>query len=187
MTSTEPSKTFGEPGKPSTGNTPASTTPPATPPSADTQKAGVYKLYTCIQSSELLECLSDVLCFRVPIKYIALYRNFSKKEKRIVKQSLVGVIEAVARGAAAQQVQVQGQQTVVLNLNLNVQSQEVHQVHPAGDAIYEERIRQLERKLRHAEQLLRQYRELLRKLKAAASQGDSKTVLATLRNLDLGA
>jgi len=185
MTSTEPSKTFGEPGKPSTGNTPASTEPPATPPSADTQKAGVYKLYTYIQSPELLECLSDVLCFRVPIKYIALYRNFSKKEKRIVKQSLAGVIEAVARGATVQQVQAQAQQTVVLNLNVNVQSQEVHQVHPAGDTIYEERIRQLERKLRHAEQLLKQYRELLRKLKVAATQGDAKTVLTALRTLEV--
>jgi len=101
-----------------------------------------------------------------------------------VKQSLVGVIEAVARGAAVQQVQAQAQQTVVLNLSVNVQSQEVHQVHPA-DTIYEERIRMLERKLRHAEQLLRQYRELLRKLKAAATQGDNKTVLATLRTLEV--
>ena len=183
MTSTEPSKTFGEPGKPSTGNTPASTEPPANPPSAGTQSASVYKLYTYIQSPELLECLSDVLCFRVPIKYIALYRNFSKKEKRIVKQSLVGVIEAVARGATVQQVQAQAQQTVVLNLNVNVQ--EVRQEAGAPDIVYEERIRQLERKLRHAEQLLKQYRELLRKLKVAATQGDAKTVLTALRTLEV--
>ena len=178
MASTEPSKTFGGPGKPSTGNTPASTALSTTIYTDLLEQSVSDKRLT---DTQIYYTLSDsMLCFRVPsyikIKYIMLDRE----KKRIVKQSLMKVVEAVAGGGA----QIQAQQTVVLNLNLNVQSQEVHQVHPA-DTIYEERIRQLERKLRHADQLLRQYRELLRKLKVAASQGDAKTVLATLRTLEV--
>ena len=78
---------------------------PPTPPSADTQRASVNSLLTVNTDMqreylEALERLSGVIGFRVPIKYIILYNKLSKEEKRLVKQLLVGVLEAVARGAA---------------------------------------------------------------------------------------
>jgi len=131
---------------------------------------------------EALERLSGVIGFRVPMKYIVLYNKLSKEEKRLVKHLLVGMVEAVARGAAV----AQQTQQVLVNLNV-VQPQEVHQVHPEGcdDEVLLERVRLLERKYRQAEQLLRHYRETLRKLKVAASQGDARSVLAALRSLEL--
>jgi len=174
--------------KTSTGNAGASGAfPPATPPSADTQSGGVYTskhttgsehastLVTV--SAEKLERTTVTLSIRLPIKYKFIYDELAHREKYYFKLGVMALLEALGKGGA------RGVAGPVI-VNLNVQSQEVHQVHPA-DTIYEERIRMLERKLRHAEHLLKQYRELLRKLKVAASQGDAKTVLATLRTLEV--
>jgi len=163
---------------------------PPTPPSqsAYTQKASVNSLQfvnTNIYSESDLEDITGVLSFRLPIKYIVLYDKLSKKEKRLVKQALAGIIEAVARGAGAALQQLQRGQQVVVNLNLNVvEAQQGVQV-GAPDEVLLERVRLLERKYRQAEQLLRHYRETLRKLKIAASQGDARSVLAALRSLEL--
>jgi len=124
---------------------------PPTPPSqsASTQKVSVNSLLTVNTDMqreylEALERLSGVIGFRVPMKYIILYNKLSKEEKRLVKQLLVGVLEAVARGAVVVQ-QTQQVQQVLVNLNV-VQPQEVHQVHP--DELLRRDLELKERRLR---------------------------------------
>jgi len=130
--------------------------------------------------------------FRLPARHVYLYSKLSKKEKKLLKQALMGLIEALVRGGGqvvAQTVE-QGQQTVVLNLNLNVQSQEVHQVHQC-DEVLEEKVEVLERQLKEYQELLkyykdsdRFYRDILRHIKLAAQQNDMKTIRQILSKVE---
>jgi tRNA C32,U32 (ribose-2'-O)-methylase TrmJ len=103
----------------------------------------------------------------------------------------MGLIEALARGGGQVVAQTVEQQTVVLNLNLNVQSQEVHQVHPACDEVLEEKVEVLERQLREYQELLkyykdsdRFYRDILRRIKLAAQQNDVRTIRQILSKVE---
>jgi hypothetical protein len=129
---------------------------------------------------------SNILFFRVPLSIKIKYMMLDRKSKRIIKQSLISLVEALARGGGqvvAQTVE-QGQQTVVLNLNLNVQSQEVHQVHPACDEVLVERIRLLEKRLKQAQELLSYYKDILRRVRLAAQQNDMKTIRQILSRVE---
>jgi len=171
-------------------NTTPASAPPTPPSSESTQSASVNKLLTNKHSDpeyhEFLEHRTDIVGFRLPARYVYLYSKLSKKEKKLLKQALMGLIEALARGGgqvAAQTVE-QGQQTVVLNLNLNVQSQEVHQVHPACDEVLEERIRLLEKRLKQAQELLSYYKDILRRVRLAAQQNDVRTIRQILSRVE---
>jgi hypothetical protein len=127
---------------------------------------------------------NNILFFRVPLSIKIKYMILDRKSKRIVKQSLISLVEVLASGGQAltQQFELQ-QQTVVLNLNLNVQSQEVHQVHQC-DEVLEEKVRLLERRLREYQELLKYHKNIERRLKLAVQQNDLKTIKQTLSKLD---
>ena len=128
---------------------------------------------------------NNILFFRVPLSIKIKYMILDRKSKRIVKQSLISLVEVLASGGQAltQQFELQ-QQTVVLNLNLNVQSQEVHQVHPACDEVLEERIRLLEKRLKQAQELLSYYKDILRRVRLAAQQNDVRTIRQILSRVE---
>jgi hypothetical protein len=168
-------------------NTPASPVPPTPPSSESTQSASVNKLLTNKHSDpeyhEFLEHRTDIVGFRLPARYVYLYSKLSKKEKKLLKQALMGLIEALARGGGqvvAQTVE-QSQQTVVLNLNLNVQQQSVD---IGGDGILEERVRLLEKRLRQAQELLNYYKDVVRRVKLAAQQNDMRTIRQVLSRVE---
>jgi hypothetical protein len=120
--------------------------------------------------------------FRLPARYVYLYSKLSKKEKKLLKQALMGLIEALARGGgqvAAQTVE-QSQQTVVLNLNVQQQSVDLG----GGDSILEERVKLLEKRLRQAQELLSFYKDIVRRVKLAAQQNDMKTIRQVLSKVE---
>ena len=168
-------------------NTTPASAPPTPPSSESTQSASVNKLLTNKHSDpeyhEFLEHRTDIVGFRLPARYVYLYSKLSKKEKKLLKQALMGLIEALARGGgqvAAQTVE-QGQQTVVLNLNLNVQQQSVD---IGDDGILEERVRLLEKRLRQAQELLNCYKDIVRRIKLAAQQNDVRTIRQILSRVE---
>lgn len=76
--------------------------PPTPPSSESTQSASVNKLLTNEHSDpeyhEFLEHRTDIVGFRLPARYVYLYSKLSKKEKKLLKQALMWLIEALARG-----------------------------------------------------------------------------------------
>ena len=134
---------------------------------------------------------SNILFFRVPLSIKIKYMMLDRKSKRIIKQSLISLVEVLASGGQAltQQFELQ-QQTVVLNLNVNVQSQEVHQVRQC-DEVIEEKVEVLERQLKEYQELLkyykdsdRFYRDILRRIKLAAQQNDVRTIRQILSKVE---
>ena len=183
MNYAEARKQFAEPGKTSTGNTSVSSGHIADPRADTLQSAVSDRRLT--DSAALLSMLSEVsntiLYFRVPayikIKYIML----DKEKKRIIKQSLIKLVEALSASNESVAQQQVAQQSVV---NINLQSVELGAQAPVPDTVYEEKIRLLERKLKHLEEVLAYYKDVIRRLRLAASSGNVKLVLEILRKVE---
>jgi hypothetical protein len=166
-------------------STPASATPPTPPSSESTQSGSVSDRRLTDRHSDLSVLQlnydgSNILFFRVPLSIKIKYMMLDKKRKKMVKQSLIGIIEALAQGGGQAVAQTVEQQTVVLNLNLNVQQQAVN----LGDDILEERVRMLEKRLRQAQELLNYYKDIVRRVRLAAQQNDMKTIRQILSKVD---
>jgi len=128
----------------------------------------------------LSEVSNTILFFRVPASVKIKYILLDKEKKRIIKQSLIKLVEALSASNESVAQQQVAQQSVV---NINLQSVELG-APTASDAVYEEKIRLLERKLKHAEEALAYYKDVVKRLKVAASSGNARLVLEILRKVE---
>ena len=184
MNYTEPRKPFAEPGKTSTGNTPVSSGHIADPRESTLQSAVSDRR---LSDAQLLSTLSSevsntILFFRVPLYIKIKYIMLDKEKKRIIKQSLIKLVEALSASNESVVQQQTAQQSVV-SVNINLQNVELS-APTASDAVYEEKIRLLERKLKHLEEVLAYYKDTIRRLKLAASSGNTRLVLEILRKVE---
>jgi len=63
--------------------------------------------------------ITTILGLRIPVYHYALYSNFTREQKRLLKQGVIGLIEAIA----ADNIRPTGmEKTVILNVNINQNS-----------------------------------------------------------------
>ena len=109
-----------------------------------------------------------ILAFKVSLYHKTLYSALSAEKKRLVKQGLIGLIEAVARKGSVEQVIKQALHTTI-NVNLNVPAdllKSSSKKECEEDRFLREKVKMLEEKLRDAEELIDYYKQKFREVKA---------------------
>jgi len=109
-----------------------------------------------------------ILAFRVSLYHKTLYSMLSAEKKRLVKQGLIGLIEAVARKGSVEQAVRQALHTTI-NVNLNVPADLLKSSSKKDceeDRFLKEKVKMLEEKLRDAEELIDYYKQKFREVKA---------------------